>query len=192
MSKLNRIIMLERRDHEPSTRQTPNQQGRQSAITNRSRIMPLLLCPLGYTVARALGMRAKLGLGHVSLSPDNQYSWKMFVVMLAPALAGVVGLVFLVGLSIMRQRPLAIWVSLFLAVYWWLMCLDDFYSLWYYSKHKKWPKSAQGKPKSGLAGIKVLAEWRPWEEDTGQTKIRQSGSKSNSLIKLLEEKHNER
>jgi hypothetical protein len=137
--------------HEPCTRQTPNQQGGESAITNRSRIMPR-------NRSSRSGMKAKLGLGHVSLKPDKLYSWKMFVVMLAPALAGVVALVFLVALSIMRQRPLAIWVSLFLALYWWGMCLDDFYCLLYYSKHKKWPRSLQKKPKPGLAGIKVLAD----------------------------------
>ena len=122
-----------------------------------------------YTVARTLGIKAKLGLGHVSLKPDNLYGWKMFAVMLAPALAGVVGLIFLVWLSIMRQRPLAIWASLFLATYWWLMCLDDFYCIWYYSKHKKWPHSTYKAPKPGLAGIKVLSEWRRWEENADQS-----------------------
>jgi len=162
-------------------------------LINKVASLPLLIAHelCHYTVARALGMKAKLGLGHVSLKPDNLYAWKMFLVILAPALAGVVGLIFLVGLSIMRQRPLAIWVSLFLTVYWWLMCLDDFYCLWYYSKHKKWPRSMQKKPKPGLAGIKVLAEWRPWEENADQTKIRPSCLRSNSLIKLLEQKHNE-
>ena len=115
----------------------------------------------------------------------------MFLVILAPAFAGVVGLLFLVGLCIMRERPLAILPALFLTVYWWLMCLDDFYCLWYYSKHKKWPRSAQKEPKPGLAGIKVLAEWRPWEENADQTKIRSSCSQSNSLIKLLEQKQDE-
>jgi hypothetical protein len=121
-------------------------------LINKVASLPLLiaheLCHV--IVARALGMKAKLGLGHVSLKPDKLYSWKMFVVMLAPALAGVVALVFLVALSIMRQRPLAIWVSLFLALYWWGMCLDDFYCLLYYSKHKKWPRSLQKKPMISL------------------------------------------
>lgn len=137
-----------------------------SKLTNLPFLMAHELCH--YTVARTLGMRAKLGLAHVSFRPDNPHSWKMFLVMLAPALAGVVGLIFLIGLAIIRERPLAIWLSLFLTVCWWAMCLDDFYCVWYYIKHKTWPRSLQKKPKPGLAGIKMLAEWRPWEENAGQ------------------------
>jgi len=132
-------------------------------LTNIPFLMAHELCH--YTVARAVGFQAKLGLAHVSIKSDNPHSWKMVLVALAPALAGVVGLIFLIALSIIRERPLAIWVSIFVTICWWLMCLDDFYCVWYYTKHKKWPKSVQNKPKPGLDGIIMLTEWRPWEEN---------------------------
>ena len=114
-----------------------------------------------YTVARAVGFQAELGLAHVSIKSGNPHSWKMRLVALAPALAGLMGLIFLIALCIMRERLLAIWPALFMAICWWLMCLDDFYCVWYYTKHKKWPKSLKNRPKPGLDGIIMLTEWRP-------------------------------
>ncbi len=134
-------------------------------LTNVPILMAHELCH--YTVARAVGFEAKLGLAHVSIKSDNLHSWKMLLVALAPAFAGAVGLIFLIVLCIIRGRPLAIWPAVFMAICWWLTCLDDFYCVWYYTKHKRWPKSLKNKPKPGLDGIIMLTEWRPWEENRG-------------------------
>lgn len=104
-------------------------------LTNVPVLMAHELCHC--TIARAVGFEAKLGLAHVSIKSGNPHSWKMLLVAFAPALAGLVSLIFLIALCIIRERRLAIWVSLFVTVCWWLMCLDDFYCVWYYTKHKK-------------------------------------------------------
>jgi hypothetical protein len=107
-------------------------------------MVPHELCH--YLTARLLGVRVRFDVDHVRLANDPRRG-RLVLVLLAPALVGVVAGGLLVPLLLTAPLPVpgsvVAAMGIGLAIAWWGMCADDFFCVAYLAWRGRWPRHMQ-------------------------------------------------
>lgn len=93
-----------------------------------------------YLAARLLGIPAHLHWRQAYTWLDSRAAPpRLMLALLAPALAGMASLLVWAGASIIWRSPFFFLLALGFHLVWWLMCLNDFYLVWFYLQRGRWP-----------------------------------------------------
>ena len=98
-----------------------------------------------YLAARLLGYEARFRGFYVTFYPD-EIDWRVFVVLLAPAMVGLAVLAFGAWVALQERAPIVVLLALGFNLPWQLCCIEDYYHLWHFWRHGEFPEDAWQAP----------------------------------------------
>lgn len=104
-----------------------------------------------YITARLLGLKVRFAWDRVYISAA--VDWRLYVVTLAPAMAGLVVWAGVMSFAIQKSSLLLIAIVSGWLFFWLLHCWRDFYCVGFMWRHRRLPKDAEGPQKIPLIGV---------------------------------------